>query len=195
MGPLKHHFSKLRFECTADGNPSPKYQWLHEGEVKSYSRYLEIERLSYSDQGEYICVATSLIRGERREVRGEGIRLTVSGAPQVVRQSRGVIGLDGGDVRLEAELCSDPAPSDTRWTWGEAVMREGEEREGGRVRTELVSHPRLENCYISRLTLRGVGERDVGRYLVSVTNIHGTDTAPLHLTVRGELSSHYNCHS
>ena len=50
-----------------------------------------------------------------------------------------------------------------------------------------MSHPRLENCYISRLTVRGVGEEDVGRYLVSVTNIHGTDTAPLHLTVRGKL--------
>ena len=50
-----------------------------------------------------------------------------------------------------------------------------------------MSHPRLENCYISRLTVRGVGEGDVGRYLVSVTNIHGTDTAPLHLTVRGKL--------
>ena len=50
-----------------------------------------------------------------------------------------------------------------------------------------MSHPRLENCYISRLTVREVGEGDVGRYLVSVTNIHGTDTAPLHLTVRGKL--------
>lgn len=59
----------------------------------------------------------------------------------------------------------------------------------GRVRTELVSHPRMENCYISRLTLRRVGEGDVGCYLVSVTNIHGTDTAPLHLTVRGEITS------
>ena len=28
---------------------SPKYQWLHEGGVKSYFCYLEIERLDYSD--------------------------------------------------------------------------------------------------------------------------------------------------
>ena len=110
------HDNNARFECTADGKPSPKYQWLHGGEVKSYSRYLDIERLSYSDQGEYTCVATTIIRGERREARGEGVWLTLTGAPQVVRQSRGVIGLDGGDVRLEAELCSDPAPSDTRWS-------------------------------------------------------------------------------
>ena len=85
---LLNHVFKPRFECTADGNPSPKCQW------------------------------------ERREVRGEGIRLSVSWAPQV-------IGLDGGDVRVEAELCGDPAPSDTRWTWGKAVMREGEERDSG----------------------------------------------------------------
>ncbi len=39
----------------------PKYQWLHEGKVKSYFCYLEIERLDYSA---VTCVDTSLIRGE-----------------------------------------------------------------------------------------------------------------------------------
>ena len=51
----------------------------------------------------------------------------------------------------------------------------------------MVSHPKLEHCYISRLTVRGVGHRDTRSYHVSVTNMHGTDTAPVHLTVRGEL--------
>ena len=50
-----------------------------------------------------------------------------------------------------------------------------------------MSHPKLEHCYISRLTVRGVGHRDTRSYHVSVTNMHGTDTAPVHLTVRGEL--------
>ena len=37
--------------CSGEDNDmsSPKYQWLHEGEVKSYFSYLEIERLDYSD--------------------------------------------------------------------------------------------------------------------------------------------------
>ena len=55
----------------------------------------------------------------------------------------------------------------------------------------MVSHPKLEHCYISRLTVRGVGHRDTRSYHVSVTNMHGTDTAPVHLTVRGEIK-HYN---
>ena len=52
-------------------------------------------------------------------------------------------------------------------------------------RAELVSHPHLEHCYISILTMKGVGHSDSRSYLVSVTNMHGTDSAPVHLTVRG----------
>ena len=53
-----------------------------------------------------------------------------------------------------------------------------------------MSHPKLEHCYISRLTVRGVGHRDTRSYHVSVTNMHGTDTAPVHLTVRGEIKQY-----
>ena len=44
----------------------------------------------------------------------------------------------------------------------------------------------MKNCYISRLTVKQVGHKDSRKYLVTVTNMHGSDTAPVHLTVRGK---------
>ena len=43
------------------------------------------------------------------------------------------------------------------------------------------------NCYVTRLTVRGVEQGDSREYTVTVDNIHGSDTAPVMLTVRGEV--------
>ena len=59
-------------------------------------------------------------------------------------------------------------------------------------RAELLSHPHLENCYISRLTVKSVDHRDARSYHVSVTNMHGSDSAPVHLTIRGKKHSRYD---
>jgi len=179
--------NRTRLLCKADGNPTPKYQWVQNSQVRSYSDYLELDNVGYSDQGEYHCVATNIIGGERKEIESAGVTISVTGAPQVVRQSGGVIGLDGGDVRLEAELCSDPSPSETSWTWADVVLPSGGEMEDGRYRAELLSHPQLENCYISRLTVKSVDHRDARSYHVSVTNMHGSDSAPVHLTIRAPV--------
>ena len=52
-------------------------------------------------------------------------------------------------------------------------------------RAELLTHPHMDHCYISRLTVKGVQHTDSRKYLVTVTNMHGSDAAPVHLTVRG----------
>jgi len=38
-----------------------------------------------------------------------------------------------------------------------------------------------------RLTMKQVGHKDSRKYLVTVTNMHGSDTAPVHLTVRAPM--------
>ena len=126
--------NSTRLHCQADGNPPPKYQWMQGGEPRSYSEYLDLENVGYGDQGQYHCIATNVIQGERREVTSGYVTVTVTGAPQVVRKSSGVIGLDGGDVRLEAEVCSDPSPSQTSWTWGDIVLPSGGQAQDGRYR-------------------------------------------------------------
>ena len=181
--------NSTRLECQAEGQPAPRYQWLHttasgETTVRSYSSQLLISSVSYRDQGQYSCTATNIIRGQRREKRSGPVVVGVRGPPQVVSQSGQVVGIDGSDVRLEAEFCSDPSPSRSAWSWGGVVVESGEEEgQGGRFRADLVTSS--PHCYLSRLTVRGVGQEDSRQYTVTVTNIHGNDTQPVRLTVRG----------
>ena len=44
----------------------------------------------------------------------------------------------------------------------------------------------MQNCYISRLTVRGVGLRDSRSYTLMVENKHGRDTVPVFLNIKGE---------
>ena len=45
-------------------------------------------------------------------------------------------------------------------------MPAGGEADGGRYTAELVSHPHLPDCYISRLTVRAAAQSDSRNYLV-----------------------------
>ena len=44
---------------------------------------------------------------------------------------------------------------------------------------------------MSRLTLVGVGQMDSRSYILSVENLHGTDTVPMNLIVRGIEREHW----
>ena len=80
-------YESTRLECQAEGNPAPRYQWLHrrpkDGEedivIRSEDRYLHITNVTYEHQGEYICIATSTINGLERMVQSEAITLRVVG--------------------------------------------------------------------------------------------------------------------
>ena len=114
--------NNTRLECQADGHPAPRYQWLQttaSGEtiVRSYSSQLDIPSVSYTDQGAFTCLAATNIAGRRREATSEEVEVEVRGPPQVLRQTGQVVGIDGSDVRLEAEFCSDPSPSLSSWSW------------------------------------------------------------------------------
>ena len=188
--------NSTRLECQAEGQPAPRYQWVHttargETTVRSYSSQLVVPSVSYSDQGQYQCTATNIIAGRRREEKSAVVMLGVRGPPQVVSQSGQVVGIDGSDVRLEAEFCSDPSPSRSSWSWEGVVVDSGEEGEGGRYRADLVTAPSTPHCYLTRLTVRGVGQQDSRQYTVTVTNIHGKDTQPVRLTVRGKIPRHH----
>ena len=56
-----------------------------------------------------------------------------------------------------------------------------------KYKAELVEHPHMANCYISRLTVRGVGLRDSRPYTLMVENKHGRDTVPVLLSIKGEV--------
>ena len=175
--------------CQAEGNPAPKYQWIQTlsastERTRSYTANLVVEDVGYGDQGEYRCVAINRIGGERREVESEPVKIEVTGAPQVVKQVGEVVGIHGSDVRLEAEFCSDPVPSESTWEWGGVVLPTGSEVDG-RYKAELVTHPHMEDCYISRLTVRRVGQEDSKEYRLNVENKHGNDMVPVILKIIG----------
>lgn len=88
-------------------------------------------------------------------------------------------------MRLEAEFCSDPLPLTNTWQWGGTVLPAGSELDS-KYKAELLTHPHMENCYISRLTVRGVGLRDSRPYTLLVENKHGRDTVPVLLNIRGK---------
>ena len=182
--------------CRAEGNPPPKYQWLQrlpQDQVvkRGYEAELVIGDAGYSDQGEYTCKAINMVDGERREASSNVIELKVSGVPQVVKQVGDVVGLNGRDTRLEAEFCSSPLPLRNTWEWGGTVLPAGSELDS-KYKAELVEHPHMQNCYISRLTVRGVGLRDSRSYTLMVENKHGRDTVPVFLNIKGEGGEGHN---
>ena len=181
--------NKTTISCHAEGNPVPKYQWIkrlsnNRETIKSYTSQLVIEDVGYVDQGEYRCVAVNRIGGKRREAKSDAVRIEVVGSPISVKDAGEVVGTHGSDVTLDVEFCSDPVPSESAWEWGEIVLPLGSEI-GDRFKAELVSHPHMEDCYISRLTVKEVTIDDGTEYRLILGNIHGNDVMPVTLRIKG----------
>ncbi|KAJ4447290.1 hypothetical protein ANN_09294 [Periplaneta americana] len=77
-------YSQATFSCTAEGNPSPSYQWLQklptqEGTVliRSSDARLHINNVTYDYKGDYVCKATNVIAGVERLVQSEAISVQV----------------------------------------------------------------------------------------------------------------------
>lgn len=79
-------FTPATFECIAEGNPQPTYQWLQRLPTPSdvivergRESKLHIANVTYDYQGEYVCKVTNVISGIERTVQSEAIALQVVG--------------------------------------------------------------------------------------------------------------------
>lgn len=79
-------FSSTTFECIAEGNPQPTYQWLQRipspsNRIVERGREakLHISNVTYDYQGEYVCKVTNIIGGAERTIQSEAIALQVVG--------------------------------------------------------------------------------------------------------------------
>jgi hypothetical protein len=91
-------YSQVTFGCTAEGNPSPTYQWLQklptaEGTVliRGSDARLHISNITYDYKGEYVCKATNVIAGVERLAQSEAISVQVVGkSPPSIRRLKNV---------------------------------------------------------------------------------------------------------
>lgn len=79
-------FTSATFECVAEGNPQPTYQWLQRLPTPSdvilergWESKLHIPNVTYDYQGEYVCKVTNIIGGTERTIQSEAIALQVVG--------------------------------------------------------------------------------------------------------------------
>ena len=203
VGPSKvvsaQMMQKAVLTCEAEGKPSPKYQWLQklptqEVLIRGYEKTLVIDNITYDHQGEFVCKAVNVIRGEERPVQSDPIRVEVSGAPQVMRYTNQheVSVQKGEDASLEVLFCGDPLPLQS-WYLGDinggnsgnhVILASGTGH--NRFVAESARKADREDCYYSTLRINGAHPADTHAYQLRLSNGHGNDTHTVHLVVRGE---------
>eukprot|EP00094_Tigriopus_californicus_P003980 TCALIF_03833-PA protein Name:"Similar to KIRREL3 Kin of IRRE-like protein 3 (Homo sapiens)" AED:0.15 eAED:0.16 QI:0/0.28/0.12/1/1/1/8/0/621 len=119
--------SSTKFECMADGNPKPQFEWLQKvssnGNEQVYARaksaIIDFRNVSYEQQGEWACAATNLIKDKERRVQSNSIQVSVTGPPQVLQiQSASEQSFrKESDAEIMVPFCSDPKPRNLHWIW------------------------------------------------------------------------------
>nr|XP_045622310.1 hemicentin-2-like [Procambarus clarkii] len=181
-------------ECLAEANPPPKYTWLQtvpdtqETMVRGHNATLLLEGIGYEHQGQYTCVASSVIKGQTVEEKSQPITVEVVGAPQVLRYTveRNVQVEKGQDAVIQIVFCSDPQPSRTSWEWGSLQLEAGNGR--GRYVAENLAQDVREDCYSARLRVQGVDAADARDYILNVENDKGADRYAVGLLVNEPVS-------
>lgn len=54
-----HNASDLLLNCSSEGNPPPRYRWIHEGEIISEKSNVKIHNVL--DAALYICTADNIV--------------------------------------------------------------------------------------------------------------------------------------
>ena len=199
-------YNKTTLTCDAEGNPPPQYQWLQklptqEVLIRSYTKDLVIQNVTYAYQGEFVCKAVNIINGQKRPVQSEPIKLEVSGAPQVIRHhsEKSVVVSIGDEAVLEVPFCANPRSNQT-WHLGDMedpasantiILAAGTGH--GRFHAEsakayvLNSNKKRDHCYISTLRIKGAHPTDSRVYKLLLSNAHGVDQHLVRLAVKGKL--------
>ncbi|KAK2583935.1 hypothetical protein KPH14_001196 [Odynerus spinipes] len=195
------------FECPEfEGNPTPRYEWLHlrggkienQTHSKDSGRHLRLVNVTWSDQGDYRCVAFNTINGTRRETPSE-VRyvLHVTGPPEIQTKppssgdKKGFyesIAWAGESVhRLKSRFCSRPPPRLVAWQWGSSHIRAGESIQPKYealplepiLKDEMVTH-----CYWAKLEIKNLQKEDARIYTLMVESEKGRDSTDIKLIIR-----------
>uniref|UniRef100_A0A3Q2QD42 Heparan sulfate proteoglycan 2 n=1 Tax=Fundulus heteroclitus TaxID=8078 RepID=A0A3Q2QD42_FUNHE len=164
---VKAQGSAVEFTCSAAGGVETKIEWLKEGGALPPNSYindgvLRIENLEQSNEGIYICRASSAF-GQAQDTA----RLTIQALPKVminVRTSMQTV-MIGNSVEFECHAVGDPEPT-VRWS---------------KVGGSLPSHIMVKD---GMLRIDQVTEADAGHYRCTATNDVGSVQSQVLLNVQ-----------
>uniref|UniRef100_A0A670IF80 Hemicentin 1 n=1 Tax=Podarcis muralis TaxID=64176 RepID=A0A670IF80_PODMU len=175
--------SSLVLECNAAGNPPPLLTWLKDGvpvkasdnlHIVSGGRKLEIMNAGEADDGQYVCVATS-IAGEK-EIKYD---VEILGVMEGENESTDYIVILHSSLELDCPVTGTPPPT---ITW----LKNGQPIEGGIGYKILLNGRKL---LISRTEVS-----DTGHYQCVATNKAGENKKEFDVTVHGAKQPECNCH-
>ncbi|XP_051914453.1 basement membrane-specific heparan sulfate proteoglycan core protein isoform X3 [Hippocampus zosterae] len=164
---VKAQGSAVEFTCSAAGGVETKIEWLKEGGGLPLNHHvkdgvLRIENIEQSNEGVYICRASS-IYGQAQDAA----RLTVQALPKVminVRTSVQTV-MIGNSVEFECQAVGDPEPT-VEWS-----------KVGGALPTHIAVMGGM-------LKIERVTEADAGQYRCTATNDVGSVQSQVVLNVQ-----------
>ncbi|XP_069382458.1 basement membrane-specific heparan sulfate proteoglycan core protein isoform X23 [Paralichthys olivaceus] len=164
---VKAQGSAVEFTCSAAGGIETKIEWLKEGGALPPNHHvkdgvLRIENLEQSNEGVYICRASS-VYGQAQDTA----RLTIQALPKVminVRTSVQTV-MIGNSVEFECQAVGDPEPT-VQWS---------------KVGGSLPAHIMVKG---GMLKIERVTEADAGQYRCTATNDVGSVQSQVVLNVQ-----------
>uniref|UniRef100_A0A4W6FNJ1 Heparan sulfate proteoglycan 2 n=1 Tax=Lates calcarifer TaxID=8187 RepID=A0A4W6FNJ1_LATCA len=164
---VKAQGSAVEFTCSAAGGIETKIEWLKEGGALPPNHHikdgvLRIENLEQSNEGVYICRASS-VYGQAQDTA----RLTIQALPKVminVRTSVQTV-MIGNSVEFECQAVGDPEPT-VKWS---------------KVGGALPAHIMVKG---GMLRIDQVTEADAGQYRCTATNDVGSVQSQVVLNVQ-----------
>ncbi|XP_045065408.1 basement membrane-specific heparan sulfate proteoglycan core protein-like isoform X3 [Coregonus clupeaformis] len=154
---VKARGSAVEFTCSAAGGLGTTMEWLKEGGVLPPNHHikdgvLRIENLEQSNEGIYICRATS-VHGQAQD----SAKLTIQALPKVMINVRTAVQtvMLGNSVEFECQAIGEPQPT-VRWS---------------RVGGPLPAHIMVKG---DMLKIEQVSEADAGQYRCTATNDVGS---------------------
>uniref|UniRef100_A0A3B5AWQ0 Heparan sulfate proteoglycan 2 n=1 Tax=Stegastes partitus TaxID=144197 RepID=A0A3B5AWQ0_9TELE len=164
---VKAQGSAVEFTCSAAGGIETKIEWLKEGGALPPNHHvkdgvLRIENLEQSNEGVYICRASS-VYGQAQDTA----RLTIQALPKVminVRTSVQTV-MIGNSVEFECQAVGDPEPT-VKWS---------------KVGGSLPAHIMVKG---GMLKIDQVTEADAGQYRCTATNDVGSVQSQVVLNVQ-----------
>ncbi|XP_056158189.1 basement membrane-specific heparan sulfate proteoglycan core protein [Lampris incognitus] len=164
---VKAQGSAVEFTCSAAGGVETKIEWLKEGGALPPNHHikdgvLRIENLEQSNEGVYICRASS-VYGQAQDTA----KLTIQALPKVMINVRTSIQtvMVGNSVEFECQAIGEPQPT-VKWS---------------KVGGSLPSHIMVKD---GMLKIDQVTEADAGQYRCTATNDVGSVQSQVVLNVQ-----------